>query len=139
MNTPDARPLHAPQPDQSLPLVEERRLHELVETMEAAQGGILLHEVLAMYKVETHPRLARLIAAWISGDAEEARAEAHFLAGSSANLGFKRLAAWLRDLEDCAKQGQFPVYPGLEASLEAEWTQACAACETLLARFDGAP
>jgi HPt (histidine-containing phosphotransfer) domain-containing protein len=124
--------------DPALPMVDSARLGELVQMATPEESHGLLRELLAMYRAEAVPHLARLTAAWQAGDTKEARREAHYLAGSSANLGLARLASGLRELETQAQDGKLPAYTRFTETLEAWVREACGAYEEAVAKLAGA-
>jgi HPt (histidine-containing phosphotransfer) domain-containing protein len=118
-------------------MVDSARLGELMQMATPTESHELMSELLAMYRAEAVPHLARLTAAWAAGDAKEARSEAHYLAGSSANLGLARLAAGLRELETQAQGGQLPAYTRFTETLEAWVSEAGGAYEETVGKLAG--
>ncbi len=131
-------PAPMPEQDPALPLVDPERLDELGQMAAPAEIHALLRELLAMYRTEAVAHLARLTTAWQAGDAKLARSEAHYLAGSSANLGLARLAAGWHELEVMAGEGRLPVLANFAETLEARLAEACGAYERAVAALDGA-
>jgi len=123
--------------DPAEPVVDRARLSELGQMATPAESDALLRELLALYRAEAVPHVARLAAAWRAGDAHGARREAHYLAGSSANLGLARLAAGWRELEALAGDGRLPVFTHFAEMLEARLREACAAYEQTVAELSG--
>ncbi|MGA2052760.1 MAG: Hpt domain-containing protein [Opitutales bacterium] len=127
---PSPEPVTAmPELDANQPLVDPARLRELAQMAGPAESAKLLQELLEMFRTESIPHVARLTAAWAGGDATLARSEAHYLAGSSANLGLSRLAAGLRELEAMAREGRLPAYADLAGLLDQWLGEACTAYE----------
>jgi len=116
-------------------MVDRARVGELAQMATPLESHGLLRELLALYRAETVTHVARLAAAWESGDVKGARSEAHYLAGSSANLGLERLAAGLRELEAQAQDGKLPVYTRFAETLEAWVREACGAYEEAVAKL----
>jgi len=129
MGHPSRVVLPVPGLDPTLPIVDSTRLSELVQMATPGESHGMLRELLEMYRAEAMPHLGRLTAAWEAGDVKGARSEAHYLAGSSANLGLERLAAGLRELEALARDGKLPAYANFAETLEVWVTEACGAYE----------
>jgi HPt (histidine-containing phosphotransfer) domain-containing protein len=121
--------------DAAQPQVDGGRLKELAQMAGPAESHALLRELLEMYRAEAIPHLARLTAAWKAGEAALARSEAHYLAGSSANLGLTQLAEVWRELEALAKNGQLPAWTDLDGALEKWMGEACSAYEKAVAEL----
>jgi len=124
--------------DAALPPVDGVRLKELAQMAGPAESQALLRELLEMYRAEAIPHLARLTAAWKAGEAVLARSEAHYLAGSSANLGLTQLAGVWRELEALARDGHLPVWADLDGVLEKWMGEACRAFEKAVAELAAA-
>jgi len=124
--------------DTTQPLVDRTRLAELAQMAGPAESQALLRELLEMYRAEAIPHQARLTAAWKGGEAVLARSEAHYLAGSSANLGLTQLAGVWRELEALARDGQLPAWSDLDAVLEKWMGEACRAYEQAVAELAAA-
>jgi HPt (histidine-containing phosphotransfer) domain-containing protein len=139
MDNPDPPAPTMPCLDAALPTVDGERLDELVQMAGPAESLGLLRELLEMYRSEAVSHLARLTTAWAAGDAMLARSEAHYLAGSSANLGLEQLATVLRELEAQARTGVLPEYKEFGETLEGWWAEACAAYEKKLMELPGQP
>ncbi len=129
LSEPEAPRGGLPSPNPAEPAVLDERMQELANIVPDGEQKALFQELLTMYREESLPRLRLLAAAWSAGDIVKAKSEAHFLAGSSANLGLRRLADWLRALEVVARQAPLPPADGLLPKLEAQWLEACAAFE----------
>jgi HPt (histidine-containing phosphotransfer) domain-containing protein len=115
--------------DSARPQVDRARLAELAQMAGPVESATLLRELLEMYRAEAVQHLARLTTAWADGDATLARSEAHYLAGSSANLGLSRLAAGLRELEAMALERRLPAFADFGGVLDKWLGEACGAYE----------
>ena len=138
MNQSSETILPMPGQDATLPIVDRARLSELGQMAAPAESRALLQELLAIYRNEVASHLAELAAAWQAGDALRARNEAHYLAGSSANLGLARLAAELHELETLARDGRMPAFMNFAATLKGRIEEACEAYEKAVADLTGA-
>ncbi len=61
--------------------------------------GDLLREIVGLFDADNLPQFNALEAACREGDAAAVARIAHYIAGSSANLGLVRLAAFCREVE----------------------------------------
>lgn len=81
----------------------------------------VLNEVLGLFVEDVPVRIARLRAAWQSGDAVAVQRAAHSLKGSAGNIGATEMLAVCKELDQQGHAGDLSRLPPLVASLEAEY------------------
>lgn len=88
-----------------------------------AEVGVeeVVDATLAVYSTEAPEIMARLTAAFASGDSEEIRAAAHSLKSSSGNIRAAGLAEILQDLEGLAGAGDMEAAQRLNPRVRAEY------------------
>jgi len=121
----------APPPEDSVPAPAEAPLDpgSLAELRDlAAEGGPSLAELLALFRADVLPLLARIRATAHDGDAECRRRAAHALKGAAANLGARPLAALCLEMERLSPDAIEEVET-LVNRIEAEFARACDALE----------
>ena len=94
----------------------------------------VLAQVLAIFLQETPKRVARIQAAWQSGDHDEVHRTAHSLKGSTGNIGARPMFAVCRDLDAQVRAGELTNVPALIAALVSEHQRVEAEINRLLAR-----
>ncbi len=110
-------------------------LEQLQMLLEAGAGDSfdLLREIVGLFEEESHAKLAELKAGLVAGDYGSVGRAAHALAGSSANIGGRRVWQLARELEDCCRNGRGPDIPGRVQALEECFHRTLDALKAFLA------
>lgn len=90
----------------ALPLLEPERLETLVNGLEGEDRITMLDELAVLYAEENARHLHGLRSAVLLEHWSQASRHAHYIKGSSANLGLRRLAASLAELEAALRRLQ---------------------------------
>jgi HPt (histidine-containing phosphotransfer) domain-containing protein len=88
-------------------LLDMEQLQMLMEAG-ADESVEMFREILSLYEEESRQKLDDLETARTRGDYESFGRAVHALAGSSANIGGRRVWLTAKDLENLCKEGQGP-------------------------------
>lgn len=98
-------PHNIPENMDEVPIIDREHL-ELIGVIGDGADYEMLRELLQLFEEENTPCLDALREESRSGDLEGCRRRLHFMCGSSANLGLKRLSLTCRKYEQAVKEGR---------------------------------
>lgn len=107
--------------DAKLEDVDDPLHRETLEGLRELGGSELLSDLGEVFSGDTPPRLATLRAAVEGGDADTVERVAHTLAGSSANMGARRMAAICRELQVMGASKDLSKAPVILEQLQEEF------------------
>ena len=96
-----------------------------------ALGDDMLGEIVALFVVDSSPRMMRLHAAFVDHAADAIRREAHGLKGGALGIGAARMADICQAIEHYAAQGHIDQAAALEDAIAPAFDEARGALEAL--------
>lgn len=118
-------------PTQETPVLDSEQI-ELLNMAAADLGAAFWEDLMHTFYSEVMPRLSEIRTAAADRDVQTLRKLAHFIAGSSANIGMKRLAALCRNIESEIDSETFTQYEAVLAHVQREYEVASAEMAQLM-------
>ena len=118
------------------PILDTEQI-KLLATVAEDSPESLLQELLGLFISENGPRIGLITEAYERGDATEVHKSAHCIAGSSANLGGKRLSKTCFRLESLAQEGMQPEMAELISRIEDAYQSTLDAYREVIAKKPG--
>jgi HPt (histidine-containing phosphotransfer) domain-containing protein len=100
------------------------------------EAAALLREIVDLYLEESELAFTQLAPALEGRDGESVRRLAHSLAGSSANIGARKVWADCKELEKLADEGKVDQFPQTTTDLKATFDTTLKALQQLIVRLE---
>lgn len=104
----------------NLAVIDEEQV-EMLSSVEEDTGDSLLKELVVTFIRDNEPRFELLAQSCANRNLETLRQHAHFLCGSTANLGILRVSQLCRQAEKAMIEGQFDAFESFPIQLQAEY------------------
>jgi HPt (histidine-containing phosphotransfer) domain-containing protein len=120
---------------EDLPLLDDEQIEMLTSTEDLDSADLLI-ELLELFEGEAVEKMEELRNELPAGNAKIVSAAAHSIAGSSANIGCKRLWAVAKNIEALANDGDLVEVGATLGQLETIYSESMIGLRDVIQRFN---